>query len=507
MKNLIGKNESGIAVDYREFTRSNRVRINRYLNAVLCLFIIAGPAIAFGIRRGYFQDISYRSCVIVTIVVFALVAVHMLMIKRMPNSAVPGLFVLTALDALLLFMAYSGITIHITWFLVPFLSILFCERFIYLYAVIVNYIFMVAATWVTAPYYDAVRTNISTPEQYFAGALGGLTIETLVMFAVGYLICIVSVGYFRRLLEQHNEIRHHAIGIKEKMDILYSMAEIYDNVNLIDFVESTEMSLRDGEQKKIFIDMEKQTHTAMNQRIKNSVMPDQLGEFLRFTDITTVRSRLKNRKVISSDFLSMDAGWFRAQYITVDSAEDGTPDVVIYTTRNVDDEKRREEYLLRISMTDELTRLFNRRRYEEDLDKLRNSEIPDDFVLFSIDLNGLKRVNDNKGHKAGDEFIKGAAELMMHAMRDVGNVYRVGGDEFLALTYTANPEAVKKDMQNRAKEWRGVYTDNMSLAIGYAAFKDHGDATADDLERIADARMYEEKEKYYLENNIDRRKS
>ena len=60
------------------------------------------------------------------------------------------------------------------------------------------------------------------------------------------------------------------------------------------------------------------------------------------------------------------SGWFRAQYITVDSTLDGIPNVIIYVTRNVDEEKRREEHLIRISMTDEMTRLFNRRCYEED---------------------------------------------------------------------------------------------------------------------------------------------
>ena len=93
----------------------------------------------------------------------------------------------------------------------------------------------------------------------------------------------------------------------------------------------------------------------MNQRIKNQVMPDQMDNFLKFTNIKTVRARLSHKKVISSDFIDIVSGWFRAQYITVDSTLDGIPNVVIFTTRNVDEEKRREENLIRISMTDEMT--------------------------------------------------------------------------------------------------------------------------------------------------------
>ena len=101
------------------------------------------------------------------------------------------------------------------------------------------------------------------------------------------------------------------------------MVEIFDNVNLISFVDNTEMSLRDVEQKKHGIDMKAQTHTLMNQRLKNTVMPSQLDDFLIFTNITTVRERLRHKKIISGDFIDVVAGWFRAQYITVDAAPDG----------------------------------------------------------------------------------------------------------------------------------------------------------------------------------------
>ena len=63
------------------------------------------------------------------------------------------------------------------------------------------------------------------------------------------------------------------------------MAEIYDNVNLISFVDNTEMSLRDDEPVKHAIDMENQSHTLMNQRIMKQVIPDQLKSFLESADM------------------------------------------------------------------------------------------------------------------------------------------------------------------------------------------------------------------------------
>ena len=243
----------------------------------------------------------------------------------------------------------------------------------------------------------------------------------------------------------------------------------------------------------------------MNQRIKERIMPDQLEAFLTFTDIGTVRSRLKNKKLISAEFIDVVSGWFRAQYITVESSPEGVPSVVIYTTRNVDEEKRREENLVRIAMTDEMTRLFNRRSYEEDLIEHRRNGLSEDIVLFSLDVDGLKPVNDTNGHAAGDELIRGAADCLALSIGNSGKAYRTGGDEFIAVVHTNDPEKIRESIMERSHAWRGQYSERVSVSVGYAAKKGRPDASIDDLEHDADADMYKEKEKHYREKGIARR--
>ena len=294
--------------------------------------------------------------------------------------------------------------------------------------------------------------------------------------------------------------------MKEKMVILDSMAEIYDQVNLIDFVNNTEMSLRDTTQTKHDIDLKNQTQTLMNQKIDEKILSGQLDDFKEFTNIRTVRSRLTNKKLISADFIDVDSGWFRAQYITVDSGIDGIPNLVIYTIHNVDEEKRREENLIKISMTDEMTRLFNRRSYDADLKNFRNSELDPDFALFSIDINGLKKANDTNGHAAGDELIKGAASCLVKTVGNKGKVYRTGGDEFMIIINTQTPEELKAAIKAKAKPWKGIYTQNLTLSIGYALHKENPDSSIDELEHIADTAMYKDKSLFYQENGIDRRR-
>ena len=491
---------------YDEFLRDNRIKVNRYLNYVLWFFVITGPAIAAGVKGGIYHDISYATCISISVIVIILATIHILLQKKIPSSTVTCLFVLTALDALIVYMSCSHVSIHLTWFLVPLLSLLFCSKGIYFYAVILNYLLMFITTLVTAPYYLNIRTDHDSIKAYFADVMSGYTIETIIMFASGYIIGKLTLEYFKMLFSQYTMIREQERSMQEKMDLLDSMAEIYDNVNLIDFVNNTETSLRDEEHKKHGIDMTAQTHTLMNQRIRNQIMPDQTEDFLTYTNIKTLRARLAQKKLISADFIDVVSGWFRAQYITVESTPDGIPNTVIYTTRNVDEEKRREEYLIRISMTDEMTRLFNRRCYDEDLREIRESKLADDFVLFSVDVNGLKTVNDTKGHAAGDELIKGAADCLALSVGKKGKVYRTGGDEFMAVVHTGDPESLRNDIKNKAKEWHGIYTDEITMSIGYAAHKEHDGAAVDELEHIADADMYAEKEKHYKERGIERRR-
>ena len=498
--------EYDISMKYEDFLTENRINVNKYLNIVLWFFVATGPAIAAGVYSGVFKDISYGTCIGISVVVILLSAIHRILVKTVPTSTFTCLFALTALDVLIVYMAYSHVHIYITWFLVPLLSLLFCDKSIYFFAMILNYILMFGTTWVTSPYESAMNTEYENSTAFFADKIGGFTIESLIMFASGFIIGKLTVTYFKSLFAQYKVIKEQEQSVNEKMKLLDSMAEIYDNVNLIDFVNNTEMSLRDSEQKKHGIDMTAQTHTLMAQQLRNQVMPDQVDAFMTFTNIKTIRSRLSHKKLISADFIDVVSGWFRAQYITVDSTLDGIPNVVIYTKRNVDEEKRREENLIRISMTDEMTRLYNRRCYDEDLKEISKNELAEDLVFFSIDVNGLKKVNDTKGHAAGDELIKGAADCLAVSVGNQGKVYRTGGDEFMAIVHSSKPEELRTAITGKAQEWHGVYTDEVTLSIGYAVHKDKPDATLSDLEHIADEDMYVQKAKYYKERGIDRRR-
>lgn len=246
----------------------------------------------------------------------------------------------------------------------------------------------------------------------------------------------------------------------------------------------------------------------LNESMKLVCINEHLDNALDFVNLNTLAERLNGKKTITSEFISAYKGWIRARFITVDSDADGVPTRVIYATEIIDEEKRREEKLIKISLTDELTTLLNRRAYEEEIAEYKEKGIPDDLVYVSLDLNGLKGVNDNLGHSAGDEYIVGAAKIIRAALGTSGKVFRTGGDEFMAII-KADDETVKQlfdYMDSEVKAFKPTFNYEPSISKGWASHNEFPDASIEELAHTADMRMYDDKSRYYRETGKDRRR-
>lgn len=155
------------------------------------------------------------------------------------------------------------------------------------------------------------------------------------------------------------------------------------------------------------------------------------------------------------------------------------------------------ERLKKLSSMDMLTGVLNRNEMNNTVDSLRmnsDNSIKGLGIVFA-DLNGLKRVNDNEGHAAGDLLIKNAAIALQNAF--IGDqIFRAGGDEFMILLSFTTEEAIIEKC-NKAKQLSRHY-DNLSFALGYCYQNDSSDITG--ALKLADERMYEDKEKYYKQH-------
>lgn len=179
---------------------------------------------------------------------------------------------------------------------------------------------------------------------------------------------------------------------------------------------------------------------------------------------------------------------------------------MVYMLAEVMKEKYEKEKLLYTSMTDELTRCGNRHAYETDIARL---DLQDAWAYLSLDVNGLKQVNDTRGHAAGDELIRAAAEMMKRSFADAGRVYRIGGDEFVVIV-TGELEALDARLQDfdaDVAHWQGELVDRMSIAWGYVLSTERPWESVHEISKAADKRMYERKAYFYRESGVDRRKS
>ena len=156
--------------------------------------------------------------------------------------------------------------------------------------------------------------------------------------------------------------------------------------------------------------------------------------------------------------------------------------------------------------TDELTGLYNRRAYEEGLDRIRK-DVPSEkrIVVAIFDVNGLKEVNDKLGHASGDEMLRGAASTIRSVYGSYGKCYRTGGDEFVVILEepVEKLSVLNESFEKAAEKWHGKQVAELNISYGAALSEEV--CSIDEQIILADQRMYFAKKAYYQRIGKDRR--
>lgn len=165
---------------------------------------------------------------------------------------------------------------------------------------------------------------------------------------------------------------------------------------------------------------------------------------------------------------------------------------------------RQKEAAERMASIDFLTGLPNRRAYEEKL--LEEEHVhSEQFAVAVFDINGLKKANDTLGHAAGDELIKTMANFLMN-LKDESKEklpffqgYRVGGDEFVALMQVDDRQRLllHQSLLDQMNNWKGALNPRISVSVGVSSRSEFPNSSVNELVRIADNRMYQDKLNYY----------
>jgi diguanylate cyclase (GGDEF)-like protein/PAS domain S-box-containing protein len=189
--------------------------------------------------------------------------------------------------------------------------------------------------------------------------------------------------------------------------------------------------------------------------------------------------------------------WVDAGFAPIRDVGGAVTDVVVQMT-DLTDRKRLEQVLYEQALRDPLTGLLNRKGLHRALES-RADEHHEGQVLAVVyaDVDNLKVVNDSIGHAAGDDLLREVARRLQSCTREDDLIARVGGDEFVVVTWTkalgSEPAAIvvsrlRDELSGPVAVGREIVTMSVSLGAAVAADGAVADAILD-----ADARMYEDK--------------
>ncbi len=184
--------------------------------------------------------------------------------------------------------------------------------------------------------------------------------------------------------------------------------------------------------------------------------------------------------------------WVHITVSLLDPSSFDEPHVVV-VSQDITDRKVAEEKMQYLSYHDQLTGLYNRRFYEEELrrlDQTRNYPL----ALILGDVNGLKLINDAFGHAMGDELIKTVANTIKEICRKDEIIARIGGDEFVILLPKTSEQTATTIIEriNRTLSHQKIGEVTLSLATGFG-IKTSTDQKTDDVFKQAEDSMYRQK--------------
>ena len=220
------------------------------------------------------------------------------------------------------------------------------------------------------------------------------------------------------------------------------------------------------------------------------------------TDFATFIKMQQQREVVNYA-LTGDLVNIHMQFAVLDDRLD-TWDLVLVSLIDITARKKAEAYLEYLGKHDVLTQLRNRAFFSEEINRISRKG-PWPVSVIAIDMNGLKPVNDEEGHAAGDALLRRVGELLGKAVEEPGWPARIGGDEFavvLPKTDERGAEAMRErivsmlDLNNQFYAGQTGRLLNLSIGVATCEAGESLDAT---LQR-ADRAMYEDKARYYREN-------
>ena len=324
-----------------------------------------------------------------------------------------------------------------------------------------------------------------------------VTIAAITVLATCLLLLLLRLSSLNAEYKlKHQELLHQALKAqKEQTDqLFYGMTCIVDRYTVVDL-------LKDRYEYHEYSSNSLYPETGSYQNLLDTVARN----YIVLSDTENIKiSHLLNKEYLQK-VLHKGNGIMKIEYskrtenvykimnvVAVEWDEAGIPQKVMMIAQDIG--KRHE--LENLANTDGLTGLFNKRYFSSVLHRKEQKKLP--FVLYYLDLDHFKPVNDTYGHDMGDKLLKAVAERLLKCIRSNDFAFRIGGDEF-ALIISAEMED-SLCMQTKMRIVQSLLlpyeidgkTLHIGASCGYAVYPLETEDTGK-IRILADQRMYAEK--------------
>lgn len=158
--------------------------------------------------------------------------------------------------------------------------------------------------------------------------------------------------------------------------------------------------------------------------------------------------------------------------------------------QRIKDENTKSEIYREMIEIDALTSVNNRYSFEQKIKQIK--EKPKKHIIITADLNNLKMINDFVGHDAGDKAIKGVSQYLKENLPS-STVYRTGGDEFMVICDGKYDTTIIDNIKNIVNVPTVSDKIEISFSIGYAIYDPKGELSLEEVIKLSDKNMYEDK--------------
>ena len=163
-------------------------------------------------------------------------------------------------------------------------------------------------------------------------------------------------------------------------------------------------------------------------------------------------------------------------------------------------EAKNAEVYKKLAYNDILTGISNRLAFEKSIAEIaENYSVCEKTLLIMIDINNLKYINDTQGHEYGDKYIINNINYINHKIESLGDIYRIGGDEFVVIASRYNRDILDETFREMEK-YISHNNKEINFAYGFAVFNDDIDETIYDTLKRADKNMYRNKNEIKSKN-------